>query len=106
MRDHYVGDDILGKTRILSRQCSTCIMRPVGERIGLSNERITAFLRTAIADQTYVVCHSTLPSVAPVGVLPAVCRGFADAYDTRQLRLIRSLWGFVEVPPPGVNDRG
>lgn len=104
MTDTYVGDDVLRKTRILSRQCSTCIMRPAGERLALSNERITEFVRAALADEGYVVCHSTLPWVARAGVKPAVCRGFADAYDTRQLRLIRSLWGFVEVEPPAVTS--
>jgi hypothetical protein len=46
------------------------------------------------------VCHSTLPTVASPGAEPAVCRGFADRYDTRDLRMIRTLWGFVEVQPP------
>lgn len=95
-----VSDPILGKTRILSEQCSTCIMRPAGERIGLPNERLRQFVADTRARDSYVVCHSTLPAVAPDGVEPAVCRGFADAYDTQALRMIRRLWGFVEVPPP------
>lgn len=95
-----VGDDELGKTRILSEPCSTCITRPAGERIALSNARVTQFIRDAVTQGTYVVCHATLPAVAPEGVQPAVCRGFADSYDTAQLQVIRRLWGFVEVLPP------
>lgn len=98
-----VGDPILGKTRILAEKCKTCIMRPLAERIGLPNERIAEFIASARASGSYVVCHSTLPSVATEpDVLPAVCRGFADAYDTRALAMIRTMWGFVEVPVPGL----
>ncbi len=95
-----VGDARLGKTRILSEPCATCITRPVGERIELSNARVTGFIRSAVEAGSFVVCHATLPAVAPAGVEPAVCRGFADRYDTPTLRLIRNLWGFVEVGPP------
>lgn len=98
--DAGVGDTALMKTRILSRPCDTCITRPATERLALSNRRVTEFIRSALAAGTYVVCHATLPTVAPPGVKPAVCRGFADNYDTPQLRTIRRLWGFVEVEPP------
>jgi hypothetical protein len=95
-----VADRRLGRTRILSRPCSTCITAPVGQRIDLDNERVTQFLRDTVAAGTYVVCHATLPAVAPRGVQPAVCRGFADRFDTQALQIIRRLWGFVEVDPP------
>ncbi len=98
-----VGDAETMKTRILAEQCKTCIVRPPGQRIPLDNERVTEFLREAVARQSYVVCHSTLPVGAPEGVEPAVCRGFADRYDTVALRAIRDLWGFVEVPAPDTN---
>lgn len=94
----FVGDRATGKTRLLSERCSTCILRPGG--IGLAPGRLRQFLAEALDRESYVVCHSTLPEVAPEGVQPAVCRGFADRYDTRDLRMIRALWGFVEVPPP------
>jgi hypothetical protein len=94
-----VGDPVLGKTRILERPCDTCITRPAGKRIALTNERVTEFVKGALASGTFVVCHSTLPA-AGAKVPPAVCRGFADRYDTRALRMIRALWGFVEVPVP------
>jgi len=100
MPDRFsVADMATMKTRILSRQCSTCILRPVGERIGLSNERVGEFIRSTVERGSYVVCHATFPSVV-ADVDPAVCRGFADRFDTESLRLIRALWGFVEVEPP------
>jgi hypothetical protein len=96
-----VGDRATGRTRLLSRMCNTCIFRPPGDgRIALSNARVTEFIRDAVARDTYIVCHSTLPATAPPGVKPAVCRGFADRYTTRDLRLIRALWDFTEVDPP------
>lgn len=97
-----VADHALGKTRILSEQCTTCIMRPASQRLPLTNARLRQFVEGALAAESYVVCHSTLPTVASPGVEPAVCRGFADRYDTRDLRMIRALWGFVEVDPPEV----
>jgi hypothetical protein len=91
-----VGDAALGKTRLLTRQCSTCIMRaPSDGRIPLPNARVSEFVRSTVEAGSYVVCHSTLTDGEP-----AVCRGFADRYDTPQLQLIRRLWGFVEVDPP------
>lgn len=98
----FVGDTATGKTRLLSERCASCILRPGG--IDLDPGRLRQFLRDALARESYVVCHSTLPTVAPEGVQPAVCRGFADRYDTRALRMIRALWGFVEVPPPDLTD--
>ena len=99
-----VADHVLRKTRILSERCATCITRPASERIALSNDRVREFIAQTRAAGGYVVCHETLPAVAPEGVLPAVCRGFADTYDTRDLRIIRAMWGFVEVDPPLVED--
>lgn len=104
MSRYDVGDAEAGKTRLLSERCATCILRPPGERIGLDNERIAEVIRDARARGSYVVCHSTLPVVAPPGVKPAVCRGFADTYRTPYLQLIASLWGFIEVPPPSKED--
>lgn len=95
-----VGDPQTMKLRILRERCATCILGPVGERIPLSNERIRQFVGGAVARESYVVCHSTLPGIAPAGVLPAICRGFADAYSTNALRMAARLLGFVEVDPP------
>lgn len=94
-----VGDPATYKLRILREMCSTCIMRPPGERINLTNERLREFVRDAVAADSYVVCHSTLPG-APDGVEPAICRGFADRYSTNALRMGERMLGFVEVEPP------
>jgi hypothetical protein len=95
-----VGDEQLGKTRVLSRRCATCILNPASTRIPLVPGRLRQFISDTIAAGSYVVCHSTLPGAGNPDVHPAVCRGFADTYDTPALRLIRALWGFVEVDPP------
>lgn len=100
MSDYSVGNPVTMKTRILSAPCPTCITHPAGQRIGLGNARVSGFIRSAILAGSYVVCHSTLPAVAPPGVEPAVCRGFADRYSTVALQLIERLWGFEEVEPP------
>lgn len=99
-----VADHAIGKTRLLADRCSTCITRPLRERVAVPNARVAQVIGDARRSETYVVCHATLPEVAPVGVEPAVCRGFADAYDTQALRWIRRLWGFVEVPVPGLKS--
>jgi hypothetical protein len=93
-----VSDPVLRKTRLLAEPCPTCILNPARLRIKLSSERIREFIRGTLAKDSYVVCHSTLPGVAPPGVMPAVCRGFYDRYSTTPLQLMERLWGFVEVP--------
>ena len=100
MNEYEVGDPETFKLRILRERCSTCILRPAGERIPLPSKRISGFIREAVENEAYVVCHSTLPAVAPPGVLPAICRGFADTYSTNALRMGERLCGFLEVDPP------
>lgn len=98
--DIQVGDRRTGKLRRLSEMCSTCIMRPAGDRIQLDNSRVTEFIKDAIQRESYVICHSTLPAVAPAGVQPAICRGFSDRITTNALRVGERLCGFQDVPPP------
>jgi hypothetical protein len=62
--------------------------------------RLKDLVEQTLAEQSYVVCHETLPGVAPEGTAPAICRGFADRYSTNALRIIARLWGFVDVDPP------
>lgn len=95
-----VGDPSTGRLRRLAEMCSSCILRPPGERIGLDNSRITEFIRDTIERESYVVCHSTLPGIASDGVLPAICRGFADRYATGALRVGERLCGFQDVLVP------
>lgn len=100
-----VGDPVLGKTRLLSRECSTCIFKP-GNPMRLAPRRLKQLISEARADQHgYIICHSTLPN-AGSPIPPAICRGFADRYSTWQLQVICRLWGFVEVDPPDAGQPG
>lgn len=87
------------RTRLLSRQCPTCVFRP-GNPMRLNPGRLRDLVGQCLADGSYLVCHATLPAMAPPGYAPAICRGFADQYDTIGLRLVRALWGFTLVDPP------
>ena len=97
--DLSVGDPDLMKSRRLSAMCQTCVFRP-GNRMHLHEGRLKDLVAQALAAQSYVVCHSTLPGMAPPGVRPAICRGFADRYRTQALQVIERLFGFVDVDPP------
>ncbi|MBQ1050822.1 hypothetical protein KBX50_20400 [Micromonospora sp. C51] len=93
-----VGDPHLRKTRLLARECATCIFRP-GNPMHLEPGRLRQMVTAARGDAGYIICHSTLP-YAGSPVPPAICRGFADRYRTWQLQLMEHLWGFVDVEPP------
>ncbi|MFG1888102.1 hypothetical protein ACGFIR_09560 [Micromonospora sp. NPDC049051] len=94
-----VGDQALGKSRLLSRQCSTCIFAP-GNRMHLSAGRLRDLVTEARHRESFIVCHDTLPHYLYPEASPAICRGFADRYRTQALQLIERLFGFVEVDPP------
>lgn len=85
------------KSRLLSRQCQTCIFRP-GNPMHLEKGRLKDLVRQA--GESYVVCHDTLPYSDHPGVQPAICRGFYDRYDTTALKIIGRLFGFQECDPP------
>jgi hypothetical protein len=97
-----VGDPALGKTRLLVRECPTCIFKP-GNLMHLTPGRLRQMVTQAHGEAGYVICHSTLPYHHD-GAQPAICRGFADRYATWQLQVIERLWGFVEVEPPPAHD--
>ena len=94
-----VGDPATGKTRLLSRQCDTCVFRP-GNPMHLSEGGLRDLVARTLAQDSYVICHDTLPHYLYPDTHPAICRGFADRYTTQALRLITQLWGFTEVDPP------
>lgn len=98
--DLSVGDPVLGKSRMLSRQCATCIFRP-GNHMQLREGRLRDLIAETRAAQSFIVCHSTLPHFRYPQAQPAICRGFADRYSTQALQVIERMWGFVEVDPPG-----
>ena len=97
-----VGDHHSRRSRLLSRQCDTCIFRP-GNPMHLTPGRLHQLVTDARGSQGYIICHDTLPDYRP-GSQPAICRGFHDGYDTQSLQVIRRLWGFLEVDPPGAGD--
>jgi hypothetical protein len=97
--DLSVGDLETMRTRLLSRMCDTCVFRP-GNLMHLRQGRLRDLVEEARAAESYIVCHSTLPGMAPEGVQPAVCRGFADRYRTQALQAVERFFGFTEVEPP------
>ncbi|WP_405098280.1 HAD domain-containing protein [Micromonospora sp. NBC_01412] len=97
--DLSVGDPVLRKSRLLSRQCDTCIFRP-GNLMHLSEGRLRNLVAEALRDESFVICHDTLPHYRNRDVKPAICRGFADRYSTQALQVIERLFGFTEVDPP------
>ncbi|RKN46161.1 hypothetical protein [Micromonospora endolithica] len=102
--DLSVGDPVLGKSRLLSRQCDTCIFAP-GNQMHLDAGQLRALIADARERGTYIICHDTLPHYRHPQAKPAICRGFADRYRTQALELIERIWGFVEVDPPSLPER-
>ena len=98
-----VGDPVLGKTRLLVRQCDTCIFRP-GDPMHLTPGRLKQMVDDALAEGSYVICHATLPYGEHPDAKPAICRGFHDRYTTWRLQVIGRLFGFVHVEPPASAD--
>jgi hypothetical protein len=94
-----IGDSERGRSRLLSRQCETCIFRP-GNPMDLSPGRLRALVDQAHAEGGFIICHDTLPYHRFPDAKPAICRGFHDRYHTQTLDIIARLWGFTEVDPP------
>lgn len=95
-----------GRPRLLSAQCGTCILRP-GNLMRLRPGRLAELMSEALREGCQgMICHDTLPGLAPEGYLPAMCRGFYDAYGTRSnfVRVIGRIGGFTEVGPPEMGE--
>lgn len=97
-----VTDEATGEVRLLSERCSTCIFRPGNPFRATMPARVREMIQDAVANESHVTCHSTLPGSAPAVVEPAICRGFADTYGDRSLalRLGSALGTIREIPPP------
>jgi hypothetical protein len=95
-----ITDPATGLSRLLSGRCSTCILRP-SDKMHLGPEQTAAFVRRALAEGTYVVCHQTLTYGDNPDFGPAICRGFFDAFANRSpaLRLLRAFGRLIEVDP-------
>lgn len=98
-----VTDPQTRRPRLLTEMCASCVFRP-GNHMRLRPGRLADLVREARARESFVVCHSTLPGMAPAGYLPAICRGFTDRYSTNHLRIIGRLGGFAEVAPPAKRE--
>ncbi|MDZ5447709.1 hypothetical protein U2F26_34240 [Micromonospora sp. 4G57] len=94
-----VGDPVLGKSRLLSRQCATCIFAP-GNRMHLSAGR----LRDLVTETRRRERSSSATTPSPTTSTPKPSRRSAvaspTATGTQALQLIERLFGFVEVDPP------
>jgi hypothetical protein len=95
-----VTDRDSGRSRLLSRQCDTCVFRP-GNLMHLRAGRLADLVADARRAESFVVCHETLPYRECPDFEPAICRGFKDAYCTNYLRILERLDGLIEVDPPG-----
>lgn len=106
MTEEYdVFDYEVHRPRICREMCSTCIFRPGSEvTAGLGAARIRQLIADARRGESYVICHSTFSDQ------PAICRGFAESYNTNALRIMERLGGLHEIDAPslkkGAPDRG
>ncbi|WP_371517626.1 hypothetical protein [Kitasatospora sp. NBC_01300] len=96
-----VADPATGEVRVLARLCDTCIYRP-GNLMNLTPGRVRQLAAEALTANGHIVCHSTLPALAPPGTKGAICRGFANAHGNAilALRIAAAFGRIVEVPPP------
>ncbi|MFD5319402.1 hypothetical protein [Streptomyces sp. NPDC127098] len=97
-----VADALTGDVRVLAERCSTCILRPGNPYRRTMPQTVRDMIAEAAAVEGHVTCHKTLPGVAPAGVEPAICRGYADAHGHRSLalRFGAALGTLRELPPP------
>ena len=97
-----ITDPATGGSRLLSRHCATCILRP-GDPMHLGPEGLRAIIGKALAAGSFVVCHDTLTYGDYPDYGPAICRGFFEAYSSRSpaLILLRAYRRLVEVAPTG-----
>ena len=94
-----ITDPATGLSRLLSERCPTRILR-AGDPMHLGPDRTAAFVQHVLDAGSYVVCHDTLTYGDFPGYGPAICRGFFDAYRTRDLLILRAGRRLTEVPPP------
>jgi hypothetical protein len=77
-----IVDQATGLPRLLSRKCNTCIYRP-GNLMHLQPGRRDQMEATALARDSWIVCHSTLPAAGQPEA--GICRGFYDIARTESL---------------------
>lgn len=101
MHGQDITDAATGRSRVLSQQCATCLLR-AGNPMSLAPDRLRQLIAAALPD-SYIVCHDTLTYGRFPRYGPAMCRGFVNQYGDRSwvVSLLRQCDRFIEVPPPG-----
>lgn len=94
-------DPDTGLPRVLRSKCPTCIYRP-GNLMHLHAGRREEMEHAAVANGTWIICHSTLKINPDNPGWQAICRGFYDVRgpDSWCVRLAVALGGPVEVDLP------
>lgn len=90
-----------GLVHVLMERCSSCIFRP-GNLMALQPGRLAGLVKGAIAADSAIICHQTLPYGGYDVPGQAVCRGFADHHGDAvvPLRLARAFDMLRHVAPP------
>ena len=78
-----------GRVHVCASMCATCIFRP-GDKMHLSPGRLAEMVKEASAEESAIICHSTLGTKAQ-----AVCRGFFDKHRTSALQIAERM-GVIE----------
>ncbi|MBG0818276.1 hypothetical protein [Planomonospora sp. ID82291] len=96
-----IVDPATGQPRLSARKCSTCIFRP-GNLMHLAPGRRDEMVTEALANNSWIICHATLPYGAHPEAAQAVCRGFYDVHGRASVgvRLVHALGGFTDTEPP------
>jgi len=79
-----------GKVHLMSEKCPTCVFRP-GNLMHLEPGRVAEMVKEAKAEESAIICHSTLDGDN------AVCRGFFDRHSTATLQLAERFGVLKEV---------
>jgi hypothetical protein len=104
-----VGDYMTMKSRVMRRQCGTCIFAK-GNPFMDEDQRKQGIEAKALANEGFIPCHSTYPPISEMkypGVRPAVCRGFWSRYKdvTGALRMMQ-VWGITYMDLPEEVNNG
>lgn len=99
-----ITDPDTRQPRLCAEECATCVFRP-GNLMHLRPGGLQDLVQRTMAADSFIVCHSTLPGMAPEGFTPAVCRGFYDRYSTNPIRWYDRLQAWRHVDPPRKEDR-
>lgn len=96
-----VRDPASGLPRVLGFKCGTCIFRP-GNLMHLPPGYRDQLVDGALARDSWIVCHATLPDTGHPHGTQAICRGFWDlhARDSLGCRLATAFGGPIHTPPP------